>query len=135
MQRAVQDGRIHLEEDGKIDPERADREWIENTDPARKLPENAKLLEQRMRKAKIDADRAQIELDERRGKLVSVDGMTRRWFEVSRRTRDRLMSVGARLAGTLAQETDAREVHRIIDDEIAEALAGLSQPPHGNGKG
>ncbi len=135
VENALADGRIHLEADGKIDPDRADREWTANTDPARRSDANTKMADARADRAVVEAKRARLDLEEREGKLVNLAVADRRWFELTRRTRDRLLTVAARLAGELAAETDAREVEQRIDGEIREALAGLAQGEmNGNGR-
>ncbi len=131
VETALADGRIHLEEDGKIDPERADADWEANTDPVRRSSANTKLADARAEKALVDVARARLDLEERQGELVPFKRISREWFDLTRRTRDRLLTVGARLAGEVAAETDARVVERRIDDEIREALSALSE----NGKG
>ena len=133
VERALADGRIHLEEDGKIDPERCDREWEANTDPVKRSAANTKLADARAEKVMLEARRARLDLDEREGKLVAVATIERSWFELTRRTRDRLMTVAARLAGEIAAETDARVCERRIDEEIRGALSALV--PGTNGKG
>lgn len=133
VERALADGRIHTEEDGKLDPERCDREWEANTDPLKRNATSAKLAGARAEEAEIRARRARLDLDEREGKLVAVATIERSWFELTRRTRDRLMTVAARLAGEIAAETDARVCERRIDEEIREALSALV--PGTNGKG
>ncbi len=131
VETALADGRIHLEEDGKVDPVRADADWEANTDPVRRSGANTKLADARAEKAMLEARKARLDLDEREGKLVPFKRISREWFDLTRRTRDRLLTVGARLAGEIAAETDARVVERRIDDEIREALSALSE----NGKG
>lgn len=133
VENALGDGRIHLEEDGKIDPVRADREWEENTDPVKRSAASGQLANARAAKATMEARIAQLNYEERQGELVKVAKIERKWFELTRRTRDRLMTVGARLAGEVAAETDARVVESRIDEEIRDALSALTE--NGNGEG
>jgi len=126
VENALRDGRIRHEDGGGIDPVKADRAWKANTDTVRQAPATAKLADARAEQAQIAARRARLELEEREGQLVRVEKMAASWFELARRTRDRLLLVGARIAGEIALEDDPRACQQRIDAEIREALEGLT---------
>lgn len=44
VRKAIEAGRISVEADGSIDPERADREWVSRTDPARQRGADSRAL-------------------------------------------------------------------------------------------
>jgi hypothetical protein len=105
VKKAVDTGRITVNADGKIDPERADLEWEKNTDssrgrtaPRRAAPPRAEqaprpaeaptrsssrgdeeidLNVQRARAERAKADKAELELAVRAGTLVNADDAAR----------------------------------------------------------
>jgi len=146
VQRAVNSGRISTVA-GNIDPERADREWVENTDqskPRNRItgrPKHARAAGQpaepmafgasesgdgsatgyaRARAARevYQAQLAKLELDVRNGVLVRADEVRVGAFNMARKTRDQLVAIPDRVAATLAATQDPVEVHRILEEEI-----------------
>ena len=74
VQKAVEMGRITLT-DGKIDPEKADKEWVENTNPAYNTPRaddnfSTPYQKSRMMKTTYDAMLKKLEYEEKAGKVV-----------------------------------------------------------------
>lgn len=71
--------------------------------------------------------RRMLELDvaEREGQLVEVDGMRKAVFEQGRRVRDLLLGIPVRLAADLAAETDPAAVAILLEKEMVQALEGL----------
>ncbi|MGV8823978.1 hypothetical protein [Methylibium petroleiphilum] len=70
----------------------------------------------------IRVQRAQLELDQLRGKLVDRDEVARLRFTEFRALRDRLGNVGTRIKDACAAESDPLLVEQLIDGEIAAAL-------------
>ena len=60
VRKAIAAGRITLEADGKIDPERADREWSTQTDPSKQRGKHAKALGARSKAATKAVPKAAI---------------------------------------------------------------------------
>lgn len=94
------------------------------TDPSEDLSTiflRAKIAEkeERARLAKIKADEAE-------GELVEKAPLVRQWYEHTRVTREQLMTVPGRVAGQLAGTSDEREVYRILQAEIRQALTRLA---------
>lgn len=126
VKHALADGRISRAADGTIDPENADRDWEANTDQQRKSEPGLALQRARAAKAELEARRAQLDYDERRGELVNMKEVERRWFSLTRQARDRLMQIAPRLAGELAGETSARVIEERMSKEVRDALEILT---------
>jgi hypothetical protein len=80
-------------------------------------------------RAPIESSKSQrfreLELQEREGKLRSVDEVTKLWSERAARFRDALLALGAKVVNRLPDEI-RRQVHAIVDDEARKALKSLS---------
>lgn len=72
---------------------------------------------------RTNADRARIELDQLRGRLIDVDEARRLAFTAFRSLRDAVLNVPARVAAQAAAESDVLRVEHLIEGEIAAALA------------
>lgn len=73
----------------------------------------------------LQAKLLQLELDEKRGRLVDRERVGSEVFSACRAARDALEGLPDRLAGSLANRT-AREVRDQLTAEVAKALAGLA---------
>lgn len=129
-----------------IDVEACDREWARNTGPRKEVelagrtaegveavpvePEAqrtpADLLHARTLREEALADEARLKVEQIRGNLVPADQVRARWFSAMRSVRETLLPLAARLAAELAAETDPAKVEIRLEEEIAQALAGLS---------
>ena len=146
VQRAINSGRIQAT-GGQIDPERADREWRENTDqskPRNRItgqPKHARVpgepsepmdfggadtgngtatgyAKARAARELYQAQLAKIELDRQRGILVQADEVKLGAFNMARKARDQLIALPERVAALLAATQDVAEVQRILEEEI-----------------
>jgi hypothetical protein len=146
---AVKAGRISSI-NGKIDPEQADREWLQNTDqskPRNRItgsPKHARTpggpsepmdfgradggnstasgyARARAARELYQAQLAKLDLDERNETLVRADMVRVGAFNMARKTRDQLIALGERLAATLPPETQ-----RIVEEEIERLCQELS---------
>lgn len=145
---AIQKGRLDASLERKdsgrflIDVEAADAEWAANTDsgtgslahaknrmPA--LPEPAEpgetmsYAEARAAHERFKARLAELEMEEREGKLIEADAAKREAFRVARQVRDALLNLPDRVAGELAAETNQFKVHQRLVAEIRRALEEL----------
>lgn len=137
VENALADGRITRDpKDNKIVFAQADADWEKNTDPTRHAPKRNSdaLSKSKEKKAEYDARTAQLDFERKSGELVRVKDVERQWFDLCRRTRDRLMSLPARVAAVVAAESSAREVEQILEAEMREALEALDENTT-NGKG
>ena len=136
VQKAIRQGRVHPNSDGKIDVEQADREWARNSSPVNAPIEPARAVEaatggptyaqSRAVRELYLARLARIEFEERSAKLVSRDEITVAAFTKARTVRDSLLNIPDRVASLLAAETNPVKVHNILSEEIRKALIELS---------
>ena len=84
------------------------------------------LKSERLRHQKIKSDLLALALEEKTGKRVERDAVAKKLFELTRRTRDGLLNVPARLSGILAAETDQEVVFRLLTEEIQQCLLDLA---------
>lgn len=132
--KAIAEGRIQLVQ-GRIDRAVADREWAENSAPAGAAPDGEPALAgagssynrartgwqlYRMQLARLD-------YEERSGRLVDAEAVRTAAFEESRRTREKVMAVPARIAAQLAMKSRA-ECARILTLELRRALEEIAGP-------
>ncbi|MBF0138604.1 MAG: hypothetical protein HQL65_20445 [Magnetococcales bacterium] len=146
VRKAIRSGRILLEPDGTIDPDRADIDWEQNTNPAQQrntsIPQGNALDDpatqqkstsvpdyqtSRSIKAAYDARLAKLDFEVRSGKLVAFDDVQVEAFNLSRRVRDRLLNIPHRIAATCAAETDAMTIERTLIEELRSAMEELTE--------
>ena len=127
----------------QINVAQADTEWAANTDSGTGAPAHAKnrpaepddieaedgqpitYAEARAQHERFKARLAQLELEQREGKLVEADAVRRESFRVARIVRDALLNLPDRVAGELAAETNQFKVHQRLVQEIRRALEDL----------
>jgi hypothetical protein len=143
---AIQKGRIQSFEKldsgrYKINVEKADAEWLANTDTGQGAPAHAKnqiivtpepdsdqpisYAEARAQHERFKARLAQLELEEREGKLVEAEAAKREAFRVARLVRDAMLNIPDRVAAELAAETNQFKVHQRLTHEIRRALEDM----------
>jgi flagellar motor protein MotB len=109
VRKAITQGRISKSKNGKINPEKADKEWNKNTDPAqikRLIPEekpdysqnsspNAGPSYQQSRAIKeaYGAKLLRLQFEKESKKLISVDDVKVSAFNAARMTRDRILGI------------------------------------------
>jgi hypothetical protein len=145
--KAVSRGRITREPDGKIDPAKADREWEQNSDPGQVEAQGAeKPTLQTKLKAKTEgsseapssegptyiqsrairelyvARLRKMEYEEKTNRLVPLDKVTVRWFNLARQLRDQLIVIPNRIDAILAAESDRFKVNQLLTEEITRVL-------------
>lgn len=80
----------------------------------------------RERKEHYQAEIARLSALKERGELVPAVEVKNTAFELGRMIRDSLRVIPDRVAAQLAATMDAREVHRLLTDELTVALRGLA---------
>lgn len=128
-----------------IDPEIADRLWAANTDPARAKPpkpgpdkgreerddgqarEQTNLNKVKIKKESISAQRAQLDLDEARGKLVQRDDVADAVFTALRVVRDSLLAMGPKLGQRLALAKTPKDAAQIVNEESEAVINDLER--------
>ena len=139
VQKAVETGRISLT-DGKIDPEKADKEWAENTNSAYNTPRaddnfSTPYQKSRMMKTTYDAMLKKLEYEERAGKLIPRAQVESDVFAASRATRDHLLMIPKRVAPRIIGLNSISEIEYILAKEITDSLTSLCNLLKGNNKG
>jgi hypothetical protein len=147
VQRAVNSGRISTV-GWRIDPEQADREWLENTDqskPRNRItgrPKDARPPGEPSRPMDLDgagggrsgaqagyararvarefymAQLAKLELERRSGEVVRADEVKVAAFNMTRETKERLRAIPGNVTDAIAATQDVDEVRRILEEEI-----------------
>jgi hypothetical protein len=154
INRLVAQGKIPTDEQKRIDPELADAVLAQLADPARRLdsggaepeyePVTAEAYEDeaaggapaagghtsfakfRSAREAYQAKLAQLDYEERAGKLVKKDEVEREAFDVSRQLRDRFLSLPQELAGTLVGMADEKEIAKFLRAKIRDTLMDAS---------
>lgn len=125
-----------------VDVELADKEWAANTNSGTGSLAHAKnkpadepapsdsdepmtYAEARAKHEKFKMRLAELELEQREGKLVEADVVQRESFKAARQVRDALLNLPDRVAGVLAAETNQFKVHQMLTKEIRRALEDL----------
>jgi hypothetical protein len=141
VRKAIKSKRISTLADGTIDPEVAKQEWTRNTfagqtlhaippkapvhaAPTQQAPEvtndpNQAYLRARAVKATFEAKTAQLEYEERAGKLIQATKAGEYAASFSSIVGDALSALPDRLTPLLAASTDEDVVHKILSNEIA----------------
>lgn len=151
IQKAIGRGRIHPTADGRIDAEKADIEWQQNTAPRprQRTPGNpvrrsigdlqpsfessssGGYATARAVREQFLARLAKIEFEERSGKLVSRDEVQVAAFNKFRTFRDGMLNIPDRVAAVLAAESDPHKVHEVLTTEIRKALLEFADGTNG----
>lgn len=151
IHRLVTQGKIPTDDLKRIDPDVADAVLAQLSDPARRLNEMpheadntaAEIYDQdpatepagnghtsfakfRSAREAYQAKLAQLDYEERAGKLVRKEEIDREAFEAARLIRDRFLSLPQELGGTLVGMTDEKEIIQYLRAKIRDALMDVS---------
>ena len=154
VQKAIQSGRITLNPDGSIDPERADREWARNSMPrTAERPKSTpgqrvvtmpqpepglapgapaadpvtSYLRARAVNETFKAKVSQLEYEERSGKLIPAARAAEYAAMFSAVVKDSLTALPDRLAPMLAAVDDEKAIHRMLAAEVAAVLKKVNK--------
>ena len=128
-----------------IDPELADQEWKENTDPSKQnntkkkaatANRPANYTQARAIKEMYSARLMQLEFEERSGLLCKVEDVKLASFKTARLTRDAMLNIPARVVNeivALIGEIPADKRHEIQQILIREVHAALTQEAGSDG--
>lgn len=75
---------------------------------------------------KINAEEAQLDLDQRKGKLIDLDDAKQLGFTTLRALRDALRNTGPRIAAQVAALTDPFACEQLINAEIDAVLSSIT---------
>lgn len=128
-------GRLSKDENGKLDPEIADKELEDNVvingnaklakGSKTKITETNHTIEfnkAKARREKSKADLAELEYKERAGLLISVETVEREAESLYRSLRDNILNVVIRASKKLLGETDEFRFKKILKAEIENAI-------------
>lgn len=87
---------------------------------------NATYMQAKTAREVYEAKNAQLEYEERIGKLIKVDAVRSAWAAKITGARDALLQIPSRLAPVLAATSDLAEVTALLEAELRQALADLS---------
>lgn len=150
VHKACREGRLAgaIQADGKLDVALADQLWAANTNPVvghhatmKQRQKKSKeavveqaiaigidpnhvptLLESKTVEAAFRAKLAQIEYEEKTGKLVPVESVKKEAFRLARIVRDSMFGIADRISAEVAGLSDAFVIHRKLSDEIRTAI-------------
>nr|WP_281720084.1 elements of external origin [Nitrosomonas nitrosa] len=143
--KAIEAGRITQEADGTIDPERADREWEQNTASPRKKspmqnqtpaesistgsPNGTSLLQARTVNEVVKAQTNKVRLAQLKGELVDRPQAIAHVFKLARTERDAWLNWPARISAQLAAklDVDPHAMHVALEAAVREHLQELGE--------
>lgn len=146
VQKAVKTRRIKLTQ-GKIDFEKADKDWNANSNHRQQrsrgvsttpneeigsfegMPENfdGNFLEAQRRHEWLKVQKAELELEVRKGELLERSKMEEQWLRIASEIKSKLMIIPGALSGRLVSIADAQQIRQILESEIKESLSALSR--------
>ena len=139
VQTAVKSGRIHKTTDGKIDIEKANQEWLQNTDPSKSRHpesffehgnENTKVSPSSFQQAKTAdvyyrAMIAKAKLKKMTGETIDRKKAGMHAFNLGRSLRDLFVSFPTRYGALIAAdlETDEHKTVVVLDEYVRKLLS------------
>ena len=151
IHRLVTQGKIPTDELKRIDPDVADAVLAQLADPARRLNDmpddtdgipaesyegeapaepagngHTSFAKFRSAREAYQAKLAQLDYEERAGKLVKKEEVEREAYDAARLIRDRFLAVPQEIAGTLVGMTDEKEIIQYLRGKIRDALMEAS---------
>lgn len=155
VMKAIEAGRVTPEADGSINPERADREWNQNTVSPRKRPaadnqaapphaareqapeptttnlsaNGTSLLQARTVNEVVKAQTNKVRLARLKGDLVDRSQAIAHVFRLARTERDAWLNWPARVSAQMAAklDVDAHSLHVILETAVREHLTELGE--------
>lgn len=139
VQTAIKSGRIHKTTDGKIDVEKANQEWLQNTDPSKSRHpesffehgnENTKVSPSSFQQAKTAdvyyrAMIAKAKLKKMTGETIDRKKAGMHAFNLGRSLRDLFVSFPTRYGALIAAdlETDEHKTVVVLDEYVRKLLS------------
>jgi flagellar biosynthesis/type III secretory pathway protein FliH len=131
IRRYCKEGRITLT-DGKIDPIAADQELADsvqlngnsklNKGEDEKINHTLDFNKAKARREKYKADLAELELQEKLGKLISIVQVQKEAEDLYRKYRDQMLNVVIRATKKLLGETSEFKFRKVLKKEIEDAI-------------
>lgn len=141
VQRAVKSGRIKLDAKGQINPEQADKDWENNTDPAKQrtytkepdmgesVPKTGSFQQARTAGEYYRAMFMKERLRKFKNELIEREKVNEHIFRLGRATRDVFLNWPTRDAALIAAElgVDEHKTRVILDERIRNLLSELGE--------
>jgi hypothetical protein len=144
VQKAIKTGRITKGADGRIDVNRADRDWEKNlnqrkrhqsitpilTTKSSEAPSAATdetFLEAQRQHEWLKVQKEEMELRKRRGELLEKQEAEEKWSKLLTAFRNRMGIIPDNLAPRVAVLNDVLECRTLIEREVRQVLTALSE--------
>ncbi len=132
--RYVKQGRLTLGDDGRLDPNEADKELNQKIEITQKsklksndgsLNDATSFNEAKAKRERFKANLAELEYQEKAGLLVAKEQVEREGEDLYRRYRDQMLNVAIRATKKLLGETNEFKFRSILKKEIESAIKKL----------
>lgn len=100
--------------------------WQERAVGAREMGEAPDYRAEKARLIKAQADKAEMEAEQLRGRLLDAEIVEQEWGKVLSNLRQALLAIPSKIAQAVSNAKDAAEAEEIIRAQIYEALNELS---------
>lgn len=88
---------------------------------------DAEMERARIRLTSAQADKTELEVEELRGNLISLDNMKYLWANVLGTFRARILSMPTRLTPQISTMKDPKKIEKLLKDSLHEALNELAE--------
>jgi len=134
VQEACEHGRITFRLSGTrklIDPKVADKEWLENSEPLytkSEIKTNAPpFQESRAIREAYQARITKLEYEQKRGSLIYKEKVKIQSANTANIIKNNLRQIPAKIAASIASETDVHKIEMMLLKDIDDALEELSR--------
>ena len=117
ISKLVKQGKLTLRDDGLINVKQGQEELVTNRQVGRGIPKMS-YNDARTTREIIKAKIAELEYEEKIGKLIPAVEVQQEAFKQARQIRDAFLVVPDRVAPVIAAEDDVNKVHKLLRDEI-----------------
>lgn len=124
VQNAIKEGRITTLEDGSIDPNVADREWVDNTNPAKSHTKQPSVLQSAQElKLKHETGLLRLKLQREAGLVVPKDEVRKFVSLIFTDLKEKLVQRSVRLAPMLANQKDISKISRLLEEDTKQMIS------------
>ena len=99
--------------------------------PGTDASKNATYMQAKTMREVYEAKNAQLEHEERTGKLLRADEVKSHLASKVASMREAFLQIPSRLVPILAAETEPAKIHTLLEDEIVRAMALVNEAPDG----
>ena len=131
VQKMLQRGVITRNSYGKIDPEKADAQWMENADPAKRRGELEKgngkptgYQAHRTKREEYEAKKSEVEFHQLAGTVLDRETLAEELFAIGRAWRDHMLNLVGRY-----QDKIPAKIRKELEAEIREACEEVTRGP------